>query len=181
MWLVVSVWLVTFGFMGAALARTRGYNAAFGAVVGLTGFGALLMLAYLPDRSSPALSGVRAGQESPVMSERAEQWLLGSWLFVVGGLTLGLMLAALSTRWPVLSRALVDTQVSQVVGPLVGVAIGLAMALVYGLAFYTLVRDRRIPDRARAPWVIALVFLNLLAGLAFVPWRWAVLRRSQAH
>lgn len=180
MWLIALIWIVTFAFMGGALARTRGYNAAFGALVGITGFGALLMLACLPDRSSPTPWSSASPHAPTSVSARVESWLRGSWLFAVGALMLLLMLAALSTQWPTLGRALVETRVGQTVGPLVGVAISLAMVLVYVLAFYALVRDRRLPDRARAPWVVALVFLNLLAGLLFVPWRWAVLRRGHA-
>ena len=173
MWVILLIWFATFAFLGAVLARTRGYSAAFGVLVGSTGFGALLMLAYLPDRSAPGRHDLAA----PSISEATERWLRGAWLFVVGGLALGVSLALLDARWPMIGRVLTDTDLGQVVAPLFGVAIVLAWGVVYGLAFFTLVRDRRLPERARVPWVVALVFLNLFAALVFVPWRWAVVRR----
>ena len=173
MWIVLLIWFATFSFLGAAIARTRGYSAAFGALVGWTGFGTLLMLAFLPDRSGLGKQELT----SPSIPARAERWLRGTWLFVVGGMSLGVALGLVAAQWPAIGRVLTESEVAQVMGSLVGVAIVLAWVVVYGFAFFMLVRDRRLPERARAPWVVALVFFNLLAALVFVPWRWFVVRR----
>jgi hypothetical protein len=173
MWVVLLVWFATFSFLGAAIARTRGYSAAFGALVGWTGFGTLLLLAYLPDRTAPGKTELMP----PSVPEGAERWLRGTWVFVVGALSLAIVIGFLATQWPTIARVLFENEVAQVMGPVVGGAILLAWLVVYGLAIFMLVRDRRLPERGRAPWLVGLVFFNMFAALIFVPWRWFVVRR----
>ena len=131
------------------------------------------MLAYLPDRSTGGTPELTASS----IPERAERWIHGAWLFVVGSLSFAIVLGLLAGQWPILGRLLAESEAARKVAPVIGAAILLVWVIVYGLAIFMLIRDRRLPARSRAPWLAALIFFNFFAALVFVPWRWFVVRR----
>ena len=162
-----------FAVIGAEIAHARGYSRALGATVGWTGFGALLLVALLPEQTTTRHAAARPEARLPPGVARAERQLRAIYLLMGGAFGMFIVVGIILR----IVASLGDVVVVEAVAVLLGVALVLALFYSWGLAFYFLYRDPRLPVTSRGGWLIALVFLQVWAAFAFHFWRRRQLER----
>jgi hypothetical protein len=174
--LIVVLVLIACSLGGVWIARTRGRSMALGIGLGMAGPIGWFTLSALPSLSAEA---ARWRQEEEIT--RVEDRLVRTlyWPTLLTWALLGIF--GISAVFSPALWSLLQEEKHWLRGVFIlgGVVVVVGATLLWGSAISILLSDQRLPESARGPWAVALLFGNLVAAFFFHPWRYRMLHRQR--